>query len=159
MKKIIIAAIARNGVIGRADNQMPWHVADEFKHFKTTTYGFPIIMGRKTFESLGKPLKGRLNVVISKNKNWKSGFEEVLIFQNIDDAFNYCEEKSIEKIFITGGGEIYKQTVPLADEMILSFMNFKAEGEIFFPKIDELNWSIVSREQKEKFEIVRYIRN
>lgn len=159
MKKIIIAAIAQNGVIGRADKQMPWHVTEEFKHFKNTTFGFPIIMGRKTFESLGKPLKGRLNIVITKNENWQSSFAEVLVFQNLETAFNYCEEKSFEKIFITGGGEIYKQAILLADELILSFMNFEAEGEIFFPEIEKLKWSIISREKKEQFEIVRYIRN
>jgi dihydrofolate reductase len=158
LKKIIIAAIAKNGVIGRADKQMPWHDSEEFKHFKQTTYGYPIIMGRKTFESLGKPLKGRVNIVITKNMNWKSGFEEVLIYPSLEEAIQYCDGSSFEKIFITGGGELYKQAISVVDEMIISYMNFEAEGEVFFPEFDKSKWSVASKERKEKFEIVYYVR-
>ena len=80
MKKVIISAVAKNGIIGRSNGEMPWHVKEEFQHFKTTTLGFPIIMGRKSFDSLGKPLKGRLNVVITNNKNLKLPYNEVKIF-------------------------------------------------------------------------------
>lgn len=158
MRKIIIAAIAKNGVIGRADKQMPWHDSEEFRHFKQTTYGYPIIMGRKTFESLGRPLKGRVNIVITKNMNWKSGFEEVLIYASLEEAIQFCAGKSFEKIFITGGGELYKQAISLVDEMIISYMNFEAEGELFFPEFDKSKWSVVSIERKEQFEIVYYVR-
>ena len=77
----MIVAIAQNGVIGKANGEMSWHVKEEFKHFKNTTMGFPIIMGRKTFETLGKPLKGRLNIVVSRNKSYKTSYEEVVIKQ------------------------------------------------------------------------------
>lgn len=158
MKKIIIAAIAKNGVIGRADKQMPWHDSEEFKHFKRTTFGYPIIMGRKTFESLGKPLIGRLNIVITKNLDWKCIYPEVLVLTSLESAIKHCENSHYEKIFITGGGQLYKQAILIADEMILSFMNFEAKGEVFFPAIDESNWIINKREPKENFEIVTYIR-
>lgn len=158
MKKIIIAAVAKNGVIGRTDKQMPWHDSEEFKHFKLTTLGYPIIMGRKTFESLGKPLKGRVNIVITKNVNWKSGFKDVLIYSSLEDAIKYCEKNSFEKIFITGGGDLYKQAVTLVDEMIISYMNFEAEGEVFFPEFDTTAWKIINKELKAQFEIVYYVR-
>ena len=82
MRIIIISAIARNGVIGQSNGEMPWHVKEEFQHFKKTTLGSPILMGRKTFETLGKPLKGRLNIILTKNSGNKYPFEDVKIFNN-----------------------------------------------------------------------------
>ncbi len=79
MKVIIISAVAENGIIGRSNGDMPWHIKEEFQHFKNTTLGFPIIMGRKTFETLGKPLKGRENIVITKDVNYSCEFDEVRI--------------------------------------------------------------------------------
>ncbi len=158
MKKIIIVAIASNNVIGKQDGSMPWHVKEEFKHFKDTTLGYPIIMGRKTFESLGKPLKGRLNIVISKNKNFKVEYYEVKIFDSLDKAFDYCEELKYEKIFIIGGGEIYLHAIKLVDEMIISRMKFDTEGEIFFPQINENEWKVEKLFEREKFEVFKYTR-
>lgn len=158
MKKIIIAAIAKNGVIGRADKQMPWHDSEEFKHFKHTTFGYPIIMGRKTFESLGKPLIGRLNIVITKNLDWKCYYPQVLVLTSLESAIKHCEDGHHEKIFITGGGQLYKQAILVADEMILSYMNFEAKGEVFFPDFDKSEWSVLSKKQKKQFEIVYYVR-
>ena len=104
MRKIIISAVARNGVIGRSNGEMPWHVKEEFQHFKNTTFGFPIIMGRKTFETLGKPLKGRLNVVITRKANFSlpSGqaglpFEDVKIFHDLKESINFFESQKQEK--------------------------------------------------------------
>lgn len=158
MKIIIIVAIAQNGVIGRSNGDMPWHVSKDFQHFKETTMGFPIIMGRKSFESLGKPLKGRENIVITRNKNLKLNFPEVKIFHSLNDAIDYCKSLNTEKIFITGGGEIYKQSVSLADEMIISHMKFNAEGEIEFPSFNKSDWEILGRDDREEFEIVTYTR-
>ena len=91
MKIILIAAVAKNNVIGRSTGEMPWHSKEDFQHFKQTTFGFPIIMGRKSFESLGKPLKGRLNIVLTKNSKLKEKFEEIMIFNSLEQAYEYCE--------------------------------------------------------------------
>lgn len=154
----IIVAIAKNGVIGKAKGEMSWHVKEEFQHFKNTTFGFPIIMGRKTFETLDKPLKGRLNIVVSKNKSYKTTFEEVVIKQSIDEAVDYCKSINPEKVFIIGGGEIYKQAISFADEMVITFMKFEAEGEVKFPKINNDDWTIEKIGDHELFEIFRYER-
>ena len=158
MKKIIISAVAKNGVIGRSNGEMPWHVKEEFQHFKNTTLGFPILMGRKSFDTLGKPLKGRLNVVITNNPEYKVPFEEVKIFHSLKNAVDYFESLKQEQIFIIGGGQIYKQAISLADEMIISIMDFEAEGDVFFPVIDEKVWEVKSSEKREQFEIIWYVR-
>ena len=158
MKIIIIAAIAKNRVIGRADGEMPWHVKEEFQHFKETTLGSAIIMGSKTFETLGKPLKGRENIIVSRNENYSTVFNDVKIFNSLQASLEYCKSKNYEKIFVIGGGEIFKQAFPVADEMILSFMKFDAEGEVIFPDIKEDEWQKISSEERDKFEIVRFIK-
>jgi len=154
----IIVAIAKNGVIGKANGKMSWHVKEEFQHFKNTTFGFPIIMGRKTFETLGKPLKGRLNIVVSKNKSYKTAFEDVVIKQSIDEAVDYCKSIKPEKIFVIGGGEIYRQAISFVDEMVITFMKFEAEGEVKFPEINNNDWTIEKIKDHELFEIFRYVR-
>jgi dihydrofolate reductase len=154
----IIVAIARNGVIGKSNGEMSWHIKEEFQHFKSTTLGFPIIMGRKTFETLGKPLKGRLNVVVSKNKSYKSPYDDVVIKSSIEDAVEYCKSLEPEKIFIIGGGEIYKQAILFVDEMIITYMKFEAEGEVKFPFINDEQWDIEKSRDHELFEIFRYVR-
>ncbi len=154
----IIVAIARNGVIGKANGEMSWHVKEEFHHFKETTLGFPIIMGRKTFETLGKPLKGRLNIVVSKNKSYKTSYDDVVIKSSIENAIEYCKPLKPEKIFIIGGGEIYRQAILFVDEMIITFMKFEAEGEVKFPKINNDDWTIEKIKDHELFEIFRYVR-
>jgi len=158
LKIIIISAVAQNGVIGRLNGEMPWHVKEEFQHFKETTIGFPILMGRKTFETLGKPLNGRENILITRDENYKCNFEEVIIVHSLNEGIEHCKITSPEKIFIIGGGEIYKQAINIADELIISYMKFNAEGEINFPEISENVWKINSRDDIEKFEIVKYSR-
>ena len=158
MRIIIISAIAQNGVIGKANGEMPWHEKEEFQHFKQTTFGYPIIMGRKTFETLGKPLKGRENIIVTRNDNFKIDFEETRLSHSLQEAIEYCKSKNSEKAFIIGGGQIYKQAISIADEMILSFMKFKADGEVKFPEINYDEWSLESTEDREKFEIKRYVR-
>ncbi len=158
MRIIIIAAIAGNGVIGKSTGEMPWHVKAEFQHFKQTTLGSAVIMGRKTFETLGKPLKGRENIIVTRNKDLKVNFEETKLVHSLEDAFDYCRTKNYEKVFIIGGGDIYKQSLLLADEMILSFMKFDAEGEVKFPEIQNETWEQVMSEEREEFVIKRFVR-
>ncbi|HEY4756855.1 MAG TPA: dihydrofolate reductase [Ignavibacteriaceae bacterium] len=158
MKIILIAAVAKNNVIGRSTGEMPWHSKEDFQHFKQTTFGFPIIMGRKSFESLGKPLKGRLNIILTKNSKLKEKFEEIMIFNSLEQAYEYCDVANNEKIFVIGGGQIFKQAINNADEMIISHMDFDAKGDVVFPKIDLSKWKISSREKRSEFEIVTYVR-
>jgi dihydrofolate reductase len=158
LKIIIIAAIAKNNVIGKSNGEMTCHVKEEFQHFKQTTIASAVIMGRKTFETLGKPLKGRENIIVTRNQNFKVEFEETKIFHSLDESINYCKSKKYEKAFIIGGGNIYSQSMPIATEMILSFMKFEAEGEVTFPLIKQDTWQLVSTEDREQFEIRKYVK-
>lgn len=157
MKIIIISAVAKNNVIGKSNGEIPWHNKEEFQHFKKTTLGFPIIMGRKTFESLKQPLKGRLNIVITRKKNYNVE-GEIKVFNSINDALDFCKTLNTQKVFIIGGAEVYKQALNFADEMIISYMNFYAEGNIFFPDFSIKDWQIISEEEREQFKIVHYKR-
>jgi dihydrofolate reductase len=158
LKISIIVAIAKNGVIGKTNGEMPWHVKEEFQHFKKTTFGYPVLMGRKTFETLGKPLKGRQNIIVTRNKSYSVNFTEVMILHSLDEAVEFCRKKNEKQIFIIGGGEIYRQAISLADEMIISVMKFEAEGEVKFPHFSKNLWKVVSTEDHEQFEILRYER-
>jgi dihydrofolate reductase len=158
LRKIVIAAIAKNWVIGRSNGEMPWHSKTEFKHFKSTTFGFPIIMGRKSFDSLGSPLKGRLNIVLSKHKELKERFPDIMVFDKVDKVYSYCENHKYEKIFLIGGGSLFPVFMNDADEMIISIMNFDAEGDIYFPKINDSVWEIESKDQRDGFEIIYYVK-
>lgn len=155
MKIIIIAAVAKNGVIGLSNGKIPWHIKEDFSHFKKQTLGSPIIMGRKTFESLGKPLKNRTNIVITRNSEFKAD-EEVIIFKNIAESLEYCKGQKSEKVFIIGGGEIYSQAMGLADELIISKVNLEPDGNVFFPEINESEWILESTDVREEFTICYY---
>lgn len=157
MKKIIIVATSKNGVIGNK-GKTPWYSKKELSHFKKTTLGSSIIMGRITFESLSKPLTNRLNIVISKKKNLQYPFENILIFQTIKKAYNYLEENNYVKVFICGGERIYKSTIKNADEMIISKMNFEVKGDKKFPKISMKNWMIDKIVKYKEFEVTYYRR-
>ena len=159
MKKIIIVAVAKNNVIGRSNGEIPWHSKEDFQHFKNTTLGFPVIMGRKTFESLGKPLKNRLNIILTKKTDVQYDFDNVLVFHSLNDAYLHCEKNNYEKAFVIGGGEIYNQAINTIDEMIISKMDFDADGDIYFPVIDESLWMVRSRDKRNGFEIFTYARN
>ena len=158
MRIVIIVAIAKNGVIGKVNGEMPWHVKEDFQHFKKTTMGFPIIMGRKSFESMGKPLPGRENIIVTRNTNLKYDFDGIKILYSLQDAVDYSKSLNKDKIFITGGGEIYNQSISFADEMIISHMKFDVVGDVKFPDFNVEDWKIISREEKEEFEIVTYLR-
>lgn len=132
----IIAAIGKNNELGK-DNQLLWHLPADLKHFKNLTSGHPIIMGRKTYESIGKPLPNRTNIVVSRKENW---FEEgILIVPSLKDAIKHAK-KINENIFIIGGGEIYRHTIDMADRLKITQVNHQTEADVFFPKIDEKNW-------------------
>lgn len=132
----IIAAIGKNNELGK-DNQLLWRLPADLKHFKNLTSGHPIIMGRKTYESIGKPLPNRTNIVVSRKDDW---FEEgILIVPSLKDAIKHAK-KINENIFILGGGEIYRHTIDLADRLEITQVNHQTDADVFFPKIDEKIW-------------------
>ena len=132
----IIVAMGKNREIG-ADNQLLWHLPKDLKHFKELTSGHPIIMGRKTYESIGKPLPNRPNIVISRKNDW---FEEgILIVGSIKEALKFAK-KIDENVFIIGGGTIYEQTIDLADQLEVTLVDAELKADTFFPKIDEKKW-------------------
>jgi dihydrofolate reductase len=156
MKKIIIVAVAKNNVIGK-DGIMPWHSKEDLKHFKETTMSFPLIMGRKTFYSIGgKPLKGRLNIILTRDKSFQKPEGEVEVFSDINDAYKFCEEKKYEKVFVIGGGEIYKQEINNVDELQISVMKVEVEGDTFFPQIDNDIWEVTEETEYSEFTLKIY---
>jgi len=137
----LIVAVAQNGVIG-INNTLPWRLPEDLKRFKALTSGHPIIMGRKTFESLGRPLPNRRNIVISRNPDCVFAGAEV--FASIEDAIAAC--KDAEKAFVIGGGEIYRQALALVDELQITEVDLAPEGDAFFPAIDMSIWREAARE-------------
>ena len=133
----LVVAMGLNREIG-VDNQLPWHLPKDLKHFKEITSGHPIIMGRKTYESIGKPLPNRTNIVISRKKDW---FEEgILIVGSIKEAIKFGQ-KIDEDIFILGGGNIFEQTMDIADKLEVTEIKTNIEADTFFPKIDPKIWT------------------
>lgn len=134
----IVVAMGEKNEIG-ADNQLLWHLPKDLKHFKDLTSGHPIIMGRKTYESIGKALPNRTNIVISRKKNW---FEEgILIVGSIKEAVKFAK-KIDENVFIIGGGNIYEQTMEIADKLEVTLVKAELKADTFFPKIDPKIWKL-----------------
>jgi len=152
---VIIAAMTPDRVLG-ADNQIPWHVPEDLKHFKRTTRGHSIIMGRLTWESLGRALPGRRNMIISRSM--ESAPPGTELFPSLAEAIRACRGEL--RVFITGGAGIYREALEkdLADTMILSMMNFRVEGSVYFPDWKREDWKLVSTETFEDFSVERYER-
>lgn len=142
---IIIAAIAKNNALGK-DNQLIWHLPADLKRFKSITSGQTVVMGRKTFESLGKALPNRKNVVITRNRNFKK--EGVTVVNSLEEALAFSKEK--ENIYILGGAEIYSQALPIADLLDLTLIHGHFEADTFFPVIDQNIWKEIKREDHKK---------
>ena len=136
----LICAMAKQRVIGY-NNQMPWHLPADLKHFKATTMGKPIIMGRKTFESIGKALPGRRNLVVSRNKDFHAKDADVV--SSIDEALSLLSD--VDEIMVIGGANIYQQTLAMAQRLYLTFIDLEVEGDAFFPDYSYLNLKEVSR--------------
>ena len=132
----IIVAMSKNRVIGK-DNNMPWHLSEDLKNFKKITTGKTIIMGRKTYESIGKPLPNRKNIVLSS----KLEDENIVVVKNIDEALSLSKKDS--EVFIIGGEDIYNQTVHMATKLYLTTIDNNIDGDKYFPEIDLLNWRMV----------------
>ena len=151
---IIIAAVAENNIIGK-DGKIPWHIKEDFQHFKELTMGYPCIMGDRTYESLPiKPLPGRENIVLTFDKDYHPN--DVIIKYSFEDAFEHC--KNNEKIFIIGGASIYKQGLKFANRMELTKIHKNYEGDTYFPKFDENEWVIEKKENHNDFSFVSYVK-
>lgn len=137
----IIAAIAKNRVIGN-NNRLIWHLPADLRFFKSTTMGHVLIMGRKTFESLGKPLPGRTMIVISRQKDYLT--QGVAIAHSLPDALNMVPENL--ETFIVGGAQIYELALPIADKMILTRIDADFDGDTIFPDYNEVDWQLVHTE-------------
>lgn len=136
-----VVAASENNVIGK-NNQLPWHLPNDLKFFKNTTWGMPVIMGRKTFESFGKMLTGRTNIVITSHKDWKA--DGVIAVSNLEEAVRAGAETDAKEVFIIGGGEIFKQAISLANKIYITRVHTVVEGDAFFPEINESDWRQVS---------------
>lgn len=143
----IIVAMANNRVIGK-ENKMPWHLPADLQHFKKVTLGKPIIMGRKTYESIGRPLPGRLNIVISRNSEYiLEGCETVT---SVASAYELV--KNEKEVFIIGGGRLYNELINQADKLYLTFIDLNVEGDTLFPDYEKLNLKELSRQKHHKDE-------
>ena len=158
----IIVAIAKNNVIGK-DNKLIWHLPEDLKRFKRLTTGHTIIMGRKTFESLGRVLPNRKHIVLCNDAEMNIDDENVEVIDSIDKIEKY--ENSEEENFVIGGASIYKLLLPKASKLYITKINQEFDGDVYFPEIDENEWKIVEREQGIKdeknpydYEYITYVR-
>ena len=137
----LVVAASTNNVIGK-DNRLLWHLPNDLKFFKNTTWAMPVVMGRKTFEAVGKPLKGRTNIVITRQQEWTApGVTTVPTIQQATDAAAATDAK---EMFVIGGGEIYRETLTTADKVYLTRVHAHLEGDTFFPELSGSDWRLFS---------------
>jgi dihydrofolate reductase len=154
----LIAVVASNGAIGR-NNRLLVHLPEDLKHFKRTTLGHPVVMGRKTFDAIGRPLPGRRNIVVTHDASWRlDGVERA---DSLDAALASVDPG--ETVYVIGGGELYAQALPLADELVLTELDPAFDGDTFFPRWDRSAFAETSREshvapQGWRYHFVRYRR-
>lgn len=167
MEKCLIVAVADNGAIG-VNGDLPWHISEDLKFFKRTTMGCPVIMGRTTFESLGRPLPGRLNLVLSRSERISEANNPVYV-NSLESAFTTAEQSlngNTSRCFIIGGAKIYAQSMELVDRMFITFVHTAIKNaDAFFPSIDLSIWQEISRSELFTdeasglgFEFVEYIK-
>jgi len=136
----LIVAAAENNAIGK-NNQLLWKLPNDFKFFKNTTWGMPVVMGRKTYESLGKALPGRFNVVITRQADWKA--DDAVVVNSLDEALLKAKENNTKEIFIIGGAEIYKQAIDtVANKIYLTRVHTQIDGDAYFPDVDTAKWEM-----------------
>lgn len=139
----MIVAVAKNNVIGK-DNKLLWKLSDDLRRFKRITSGHAVLMGRKTFESLGKPLPNRTNLVVTRDENFAA--EGAHVFNQINEALEYARSEGEEELFIIGGGEIYQMMLPAANKLYLTKVHAQPEGDTFFPEIQDEEWDVINEE-------------
>lgn len=139
----MIAAVGRNGAIG-SGGDLPWRLPSDFAFYKATTMGKPLVMGRKTFESIGRPLPGRTNIIVTRQKGYAPPGAEV--FETLDAALAHAKmiaaRDGADEVFVNGGGEIYAQAMPLADRLYITHVDAAPDGDTFFPEIGPDEWTV-----------------
>lgn len=144
----VIVAAAENGVIGRG-NALPWHLPEDLRYFRRVTMGKPLVMGRRTFESIGRPLPGRTNIVISRNPQFRA--EGTRVVASLDDALQLARDialaDGVDELLVIGGAEIYAQAIPRADRLYLTLVHSAVEGDALLPPIDWREWRETGRER------------
>ena len=142
MKISIIVAFDENKLIGK-DNRLPWHLPADLKHFKTLTMGHHMIMGRKTYDSIGKPLPGRVSIVVTRQQQLQ--IDDCVIVNTLEDAIKKCEGQ--DEVFIIGGAEIFKSVLPITTNLYITQIHYAFDGDTYFPDISETEWQETSREK------------
>lgn len=138
-----IVAASENNIIG-IKNGLPWRLPNDFKYFKNKTWGMPVIMGRNTYESMKKDLPGRINIVLTKKKDWNP--KNVFVTHEIEEAIKKANESDAKEIFIIGGGEIFKQTMEKVNRIYLTRVHTKVEGDTSYPELDKSKWKLVKEQ-------------
>jgi dihydrofolate reductase len=152
----IVAAVARNGVIG-VGGGLPWHLPDDLRRFKELTLGHVLVMGRKTYESIGRPLPGRTTVVVTRTAGWDAGAEGVQVARSVPAAID--DGTAIDPdVFVVGGAEVYAAALPLADRLELTLVDAEPVGDVRFPDVDWHEWRELRREEAEGAAYVTYER-
>ncbi len=166
MTVVLIAAVGRNGVIGR-DNDLPWRIREDLQHFKQLTLGHTLVMGRKTYASIGRPLPGRRTVVVTRQPDWSAPGVEVA--HSVEEALKLADSNETPAadgefhpaggdIYVAGGGEIYRQALPYADRLELTEVDQSPAGDTTFPTLDPTHWTETARTPHDGFTFVTYTR-
>ncbi len=142
MDIVLVVAMSENRVIGR-DGGLPWHISGDLKHFKAVTMGHPIIMGRKTWQSIGRPLPGRDNIVITRDSEFSA--DGATVVKSIDAALARCRDAGAAAAMIIGGGQIYAETMPMATHLELTEVHANVDGDTYFPEVDPAEWMETAR--------------
>jgi len=140
----VIAAVGKNNALGK-DNRMPWHLPDDLKRFRKITSGHTIIMGRKTFESLPKPLPNRRHIILTRDREYRAPQPDIEIVHSIPELFAVLDPRA--KNFVIGGGEIYRQLLPYSDLLYLTVIDAEFDADTYFPQFDSCEWELVDQEQ------------
>jgi dihydrofolate reductase len=152
----IVAAVARNGVIG-VDGGLPWRLPDDLRRFKELTLGHVLVMGRKTYESIGHPLPGRATIVVTRNPRWDAGVAEVRVVRSVDDAIEAAAAIDPEA-FVVGGAQVYAAALPIADRLELTWVDAEPDGDTRFPDVDWDEWHELRREEGDGVAYATYAR-
>jgi dihydrofolate reductase len=156
MTVTLLAAVARNGVIG-VDGGLPWDLPDELALFKELTLGHVLVMGRRTYESVGRPLPGRTTIVVTRRPDWDAGQEGVLRAAGIGEALELAAALD-EEVFVVGGAGVYEASLPAADRLALTFVDAEPSGDTRFPEVDWTEWREVARRTGDGWEHVTFER-
>ena len=151
VRVVIVVAVAENGVIGR-DNDMPWRLPSDLRHFRRLTLGRPIVMGRRTFESIGRPLDGRTNIVVTRDPAFRADgvVDAHSLGAALDAARAVARRDGVDAVMVTGGGQIYAEALPLADRVELTEVRLAPDGGTRFPPLDPADWREVARVEGER---------